>query len=121
MIYAIVGYAIIILMMFMILKKKATPAFCFSILPVVGALICGFSFPEILEFINKGMGSVWKTAILFIFSVCYFSIMNDAGLFEPLVKGLDKNGRKQHYPDHDRNQLDRSGSCIWMVHVRQRI
>ena len=58
MIYAIVGYAIIILMMFMILKKKATPAFCFSILPVVGALICGFSFPEILEFINKGMGSV---------------------------------------------------------------
>lgn len=90
MIYAIVGYAIIILMMFMILKKKATPAFCFSILPVVGALICGFSFPEILEFINKGMGSVWKTAILFIFSVCYFSVMNDAGLFEPLVKGLVK-------------------------------
>ena len=90
MIYAIVGYAIIILMMFMILKKKATPAFCFSILPVIGALICGFSFPEILEFINKGMGSVWKTAILFIFSVCYFSVMNDAGLFEPLVKGLVK-------------------------------
>ena len=29
MIYAIVGYAIIILMMYMILKKKATPAFCF--------------------------------------------------------------------------------------------
>ena len=33
---------------------------------------------------------VWKTAILFIFSVCYFSVMNDAGLFEPLVKGLVK-------------------------------
>ena len=76
--------------MFMILKKKATPAFCFSILPVIGALICGFSFAEILDFINTGMGSVWKTAILFIFSVCYFSVMNDAGLFEPLVKGLVK-------------------------------
>ena len=61
MIYAIVGYAIIILMMFMILKKKATPAFCFSILPVIGALICGFSFPEILEsFIKKCNDSVTK-------------------------------------------------------------
>lgn len=90
MLYAIVGYAIIIIMMVMILKKKATPAFCFSVLPVIGAIVCGFSFTEILDFINTGMGSVWKTAILFIFSVCYFSVMNDSGLFEPLVNGLVK-------------------------------
>ena len=90
MLYAIVGYAVIVVMMFMILKKKATAAFCFAILPVIGAVICGFGFPEILEFINTGMNSVWKTAILFVFSVCYFSIMNDAGLFDPLVQGLVK-------------------------------
>lgn len=90
MLYAIVGYAVIVAMMFMILRKKATPAFCFSILPVVGAVICGFGFSEIMEFINTGMGSVWKTAILFVFSVCYFSVMNDAGLFDPLVQGLVK-------------------------------
>lgn len=90
MLYAMVGYAVIVIMMFMILKKKATPAFCFSILPVIGAAICGFGFTEIMEFINTGMGSVWKTAILFIFSVCYFSVMNDAGLFDPLVQGLVK-------------------------------
>lgn len=90
MLYAMVGYAVIVIMMFMILKKKATPAFCFSILPVIGAAVCGFGFTEIMEFINTGMGSVWKTAILFIFSVCYFSVMNDAGLFDPLVQGLVK-------------------------------
>ena len=90
MLYAIVGYAVIIVMMFMILKGKATPAFCFSVLPVIGAVICGFGFTEIMDFINKGMGTVWKTAILFIFSVCYFSTMNDAGMFDPLVKGLVK-------------------------------
>lgn len=90
MLYAVVGYAVIVVMMFMILKKKATAAFCFAILPVAGAIICGFSFTDILEFINKGMNSVWKTAILFVFSVCYFSIMNDAGLFDPLVQGLVK-------------------------------
>ncbi len=87
---AIVGYIIIIVMMLMILKKKATPAFCFAVLPVIGALICGFGPKEILGFIDKGTATVWKTAILFIFSVCYFSTMNDAGLFDPLVKGLIK-------------------------------
>lgn len=90
MLYAIVGYAVILVMMFMILKSKATPAFCFSVLPVIGAVICGFGFADILGFIDKGMSTVWKTAILFIFSVCYFSVMNDAGMFEPLVKGLVK-------------------------------
>lgn len=90
MLYAIVGYAVILVMMFMILKSKATPAFCFSVLPVIGAVICGFGFADILGFIDKGMATVWKTAILFIFSVCYFSVMNDAGMFEPLVKGLVK-------------------------------
>lgn len=90
MLYAIVGYAVILVMMFMILKSKATPAFCFSVLPVIGAVICGFGFADIMGFIDKGMTTVWKTAILFIFSVCYFSVMNDAGMFEPLVKGLVK-------------------------------
>lgn len=90
MLYAIVGYAVILIMMVMILKGKATPAFCFSILPLLGALICGFGLTEILEFIDTGINTVWKTAILFIFSVCYFSTMNDAGLFDPLVKWLVK-------------------------------
>lgn len=90
MLYALVGYSVIIVMMFMILKGKSTPAFCFSVLPVIGAVICGFGMTEILEFINTGMGTVWKTAILFIFSVCFFSVMNDAGLFDPFVQGLVK-------------------------------
>lgn len=90
MLYALVGYSVIIVMMFMILKGKSTPAFCFSVLPVIGAVICGFGVTEILEFINTGMGTVWKTAILFIFSVCFFSVMNDAGLFDPFVQGLVK-------------------------------
>ena len=90
MMYAIVGYAVIIIMMILILKGKATPAFCFSILPLLGAVICGFGPAEILDFIDTGMNTVWKTAILFIFSVCYFSTMNEAGLFDPLVKCLVK-------------------------------
>lgn len=90
MVQAIIGYGILAVMMLMILKKKATAAFCFAILPVIGAVLCGFGPSDILAFINKGESTIWKTAILFIFSVCYFSTMNDAGLFDPLVRALVK-------------------------------
>ena len=91
---ALVGFLIIIVMMLLIFRSKALPAFCFAVLPIIGALICGFSLADISEFIGKGVGSTWQTAILFIFSVTYFGIMNDAGLFDKLVDGLVKKAGK---------------------------
>lgn len=87
---AIVGYVVILVMMLMILKNKALPLFCFAVLPVIGALAAGFSVKEILDFINKGVGATWKTAVLFIFSVVYFGVMNDAGMFDRMVNALLK-------------------------------
>ncbi len=91
---ALVGFLIIIVMMLLIFRSKALPAFCFAVLPIIGALICGFSLADISDFIGKGVGSTWQTAILFIFSVTYFGIMNDAGLFDKLVDGLVKKAGK---------------------------
>lgn len=91
---ALVGFLIIIVMMLLIFKSKALPAFCFAVLPIIGVLICGFSLADISDFIGKGVGSTWQTAILFIFSVTYFGIMNDAGLFDKLVDGLVKKAGK---------------------------
>jgi len=83
-----IGFATITVMMVLILKGKTLPAVCFAVLPVIGALLAGFSLPEILKFINTGVGTTWKTAVLFIFSVIYFGIMNDAGLFDRMVAAL---------------------------------
>lgn len=91
---AITGFIIILVMMLLIFKSKALPAFCFAVLPIVGALICGFNLTDISDFIGKGVGSTWQTAILFIFSVTYFGIMSDAGLFDKLVDGLVKKAGK---------------------------
>lgn len=91
---ALVGFLIIIVMMLLIFKSKALPAFCFVVLPIIGALACGFSLTDIADFIGKGVGSTWQTAVLFIFSVTYFGIMNDAGLFDKLVAGLVKRAGK---------------------------
>ena len=87
---AIIGYAIIIVMMFLILKDKALPATCFVFLPIIGAVIAGFSIADISGFVSKGVGTTWATAILFVFSILYFGIMNYAGLFDKLVDYLLK-------------------------------
>lgn len=87
---AVIGYLVILVMMLMILKNKALPLFCFAVLPVIGAFCAGFSVKEVLEFVNKGVGTTWKTAVLFIFSVVYFGVMNDAGMFDRMVNALLK-------------------------------
>lgn len=87
---AVTGYAVILVMMFLILKDKALPATCFVFLPIAGALLAGFSFRDIAGFISKGVGTTWPTAILFVFSILYFGIMNYAGLFDKLVYYLLK-------------------------------
>ncbi len=87
---AIVGYLVILVMMLMILKNKALPLFCFAVLPVIGALCAGFPVKEVLGFVTKGVGTTWQTAVLFIFSVIYFGIMNDAGMFDRMVNALLK-------------------------------
>lgn len=85
---AIIGFATITIMMVLILKGKTLPVVCFAVLPVVGAILAGFGVADILAFINKGLGTTWKTAVLFIFSVIFFGIMNDAGLFDKMVAAL---------------------------------
>lgn len=35
------------------------------------------------EFMKKGVTTTMSTAVLFLFSIVYFSIMNDVGLFDP--------------------------------------
>lgn len=87
---ATVGFLIIAVMMLLIFKSKALPALCFVVLPIIGAFICGFSKAEISSFVVKGVTSTWPTAVLFIFSVTYFGIMNDVGLFDKLISGLVK-------------------------------
>ena len=39
---------------------------------------------------SAGVGKTWSTAVLFIFSIVYFSMMGDMGLFDPMVNWLVK-------------------------------
>lgn len=87
---AIVGYVMICVMMYLLMKGKATPIPLFIILPIAGALCAGYDIFEINTFIKAGVGKVTGNAVLFLFSVIYFGIMSDLGIFDPVVNALLK-------------------------------
>ena len=87
---AVVGFVTLLLVMLCLTKDKATPLTALSIIPALALLILGYNFEEMTKIINSGLDTVWETAVLFIFSVEYFSMMNDAGMFDKLVDALVK-------------------------------
>ncbi len=91
MLLAISGFLMIFLIIFLLLQDKMNPTSIFVIVPIVLAVICGFDFAQISEFIKSGVTKTMPIAVLFIFSIVYFSLMSDVGLFDPLVNFLVKH------------------------------
>ncbi|MGL6114028.1 MAG: CitMHS family transporter [Cetobacterium sp.] len=90
MILGLAGFLMLFLMMWLLFKSKTIPLVVFITVPVLVAFLAGFSIPEVVKFIEKGIGKTSKMAILFIFSVTYFGIMSDAGMFDGIVDKLVK-------------------------------
>lgn len=91
---AVVGFVTLFLIVFLLMRGKSMPILIFATIPVIAALVIGTPLAETGEVINKGLGTVWKTAVLFIFSVSYFGIMSDVGMFDLLVDKLIKRAGK---------------------------
>lgn len=85
---SLIGFIMIILMVYLLLKGKANPLVLFIGLPIIGGLLAGFSISEIGEFAAAGIGKTTSNAVLFIFSIIYFGIMNDAGMFDVVIDKL---------------------------------
>lgn len=89
----IIGFLTIAVLMYVLIKGKTSPIVAFILIPIVSALIAGFSLSETGAFIESGIKTMSKTACLFAFSITYFSIMSDAGLFDPLINMLVKRAK----------------------------
>src|SRR5699024_10244298 len=85
---ALFGFLIILVVILLLLTGKVNPIVAMVLVPVIGALVAGFGFEDITEFFNSGMGQVMDVAIMFIFAITFFGIMNDVGLFRPLIRRL---------------------------------
>lgn len=84
---AALGFATILVLLLLTMTKRASVLVALILLPVLAALIGGFA-GDLGELILGGLSKVAPTGIMIAFAVLYFSLMVDAGLFDPLIRGL---------------------------------
>ena len=87
---ALVGFIMIIAIVVLLLKGKMSPIVVLTVIPTIAALILGYGPIEVAGYIKAGIGTTTSNGILFIFSVIYFGVMSDTGMFDVIVNGLVK-------------------------------
>lgn len=87
---SIIGFLTIIIIVALLITNKVTPIVAMVLVPLVAALVAGFEFAEIGEFFSAGILTVMNVAIMFIFAILFFGVMQDAGLFDPLIRQMIK-------------------------------
>ena len=85
---AFVGSVMIVLIVVLLLKGKMSPIAVLTLIPTIAALVLGYHPIEITEFFKEGIGTTTSNGILFIFSVIYFGVMSDTGMFDVIVNFL---------------------------------
>lgn len=102
MLLTILAYGMIVIFMYAIMKKKLSPFTALVLVPLVFTLIamaCGVASPpagddgkvppvNIGNFVMDGVSTTSTTGIMLLFAILYFSIMLDAGLFDPITKKM---------------------------------
>lgn len=83
---SLIGLAVIVTMTTLLIMGRIAPIVGLTVIPFAGALLAGFTFTEIGDFFGEGIGSVLDVAVMLIFAILFFGIMNQAGLFDPLVR-----------------------------------
>lgn len=111
MLLTILAYAMIVVFMYVVMKKKMSPLTALIMIPLVTAIIviltgsadfkADKSFVAFLgedgisnnltaigPMIMYGINNTAKTGIMLLFAILYFSIMLDAGLFDPITEKM---------------------------------
>ena len=85
---SVVGTAITVCMVVALISGRVAPVVALTVIPLAGAFVAGFGPGEISEFFDEGLGSVLDVAAMLLFAILFFGVMNDAGLFRPLVNTM---------------------------------
>lgn len=106
MVLTVLAYAMLVVFMYVIMTKKVSPLTGLVIVPlvfVILALALGVVPEENLvdgdgnpanaiialgEWVKSGIKTTSNTGIMILFAVIFFATMMDAGLFDPITKGL---------------------------------
>lgn len=84
---AFLGFITVVLLLILIMTKKASPTVALIAVPVITATIGGFGL-KIGDFITTGITSIATTGVMFIFAILFFGVLSDAGTFDPIIKKI---------------------------------
>lgn len=86
---ALLGFVTIAVVLILIMTKRASTIVALMVVPIVTALIGGAG-GKVGTFIVNGVKTISPTAAMFIFAVLFFGILSDAGMFDPVIRGILK-------------------------------
>lgn len=90
----VIGFLTIGMVIFLLFKNFTIPSLAFITASTITAVILvstgTFTISEVGEFIELGVAGTSPTACLFLFSVLFFGIMTDAGMFDKIINALVK-------------------------------
>lgn len=84
----ILGILTILSVVAFLIMGRGAPIIGLILFPLLGAILAGFSPAEIGVFFTQGLGKVMQVATMFIFAITFFGIMQDTGLFRPMINGM---------------------------------
>ncbi|QGQ45844.1 CitMHS family transporter [Metabacillus sediminilitoris] len=84
---SILGFATIILFMFLVMTNRMSAFVAIVVSPTIFAIIGGFG-KDLGPMMLEGIKLVAPTAVLLLFAVLYFGIMMNAGLFDPVSRKI---------------------------------
>ena len=81
----VVAYSMIVVFMALIMTKRMSVLTALIVVPIAFALLGGFG-GRIGPMMLDGVKSLAPTGVMLMFAILYFSLMIDAGLFDPVVE-----------------------------------
>lgn len=83
---ALVIFSVVLLLIF----GRTNPIVGLVGIPVIGALVLGYGLADINTFFTEGLDKVISVAVMFIFAILFFGVMNHIGLFDPVINAVIK-------------------------------
>ena len=85
----ILGFSMVTCFMYLIMSKRMSALIALIIVPTSFALLFGYHH-GLGEMMLNGVKALAPTGVMLTFSILYFGLMIDAGLFDPLVRFILK-------------------------------
>lgn len=85
---ALAGLLTIVVVLAGIISKRISPMAALIVVPILGALLAGFSLSETGGFATDGIKTIAPVVGMFVFAILFFSILNDAGTLDPIISRI---------------------------------